>query len=80
MAQFSLPADPPIPHATAKHWEVTGEHVEVCKSSIPDAGEGLFTKEFLEDGTSLGYYTGRLLTEQEGELSDSHYLLTLTGE
>ncbi|PVU90305.1 hypothetical protein BB559_004694 [Furculomyces boomerangus] len=45
-----------------KKWE---DIVEVRKSTIPNAGDGLFAKRFLPAGIPLGFYFGVPMTEDE---------------
>ena len=45
----------------------------IQKSNIPKAGKGLFASEFIENGTHLGWYYGKIyFTHPE---NDSHYIL-----
>jgi SET domain-containing protein len=51
---------------------------EVKKSSIEGIGLGLFAKEKIHKGDTIGYYTGRILTDAQTERKpyvDSHYIL-----
>lgn len=43
------------------------EMVEVRQSLIPGAGEGLFAKVDIPDGTYIGSYAGRLVTPEESD-------------
>ncbi|GBF49639.1 lysine methyltransferase [Leptospira ryugenii] len=50
----------------------------VKESSIPGIGMGLFPKQTLFKGDTIGYYTGRIITDEEAESPkyvDSKYLL-----
>lgn len=54
------------------------EHFEVKKSSVPGIGNGLFTKVNLKKGDHIGYYTGKVLTDDQAESDkyvESKYLL-----
>ncbi|MBT3196904.1 MAG: SET domain-containing protein-lysine N-methyltransferase [Gammaproteobacteria bacterium] len=55
-------------------------HFEVQRSTIPQCGQGLFTRVPLYKGDTIGSYLGEMITdaqsEQEPYLS-SHYLLWL---
>jgi hypothetical protein len=56
------------------------EFLEIKDSTIPGAGRGLFPRKRLEEGTSLGFYSGKMLSKREHEnmrLSDSSYVVTL---
>ncbi|MDZ4725736.1 MAG: SET domain-containing protein-lysine N-methyltransferase [Leptospira sp.] len=50
----------------------------VKPSSIPGIGMGLFTKQTLYKGDTVGYYMGRIITDEDAESPkyvDSKYLL-----
>ncbi|TGN20180.1 SET domain-containing protein [Leptospira idonii] len=50
----------------------------VKPSSIPGIGMGLFTKQALYKGDTVGYYTGKIITDDDAESPkyiDSKYLL-----
>jgi uncharacterized protein len=38
------------------------KYLQVKRSKIPDAGKGLFTKQFIEKGTRIVEYKGRITT------------------
>jgi len=51
---------------------------EVRNSSVPGIGKGLFTKQTLYKGDTIGYYTGTIITDDDAESPkyiDSKYLL-----
>src|SRR3954471_7646680 len=41
------------------------KHLVVKKSSLPDAGKGLFTKVFIPKGTRITEYKGKIMTWKE---------------
>lgn len=43
------------------------EHFEIKTSSIPGIGYGLFTKVNIRKGDTIGYYTGKILTDKQAE-------------
>jgi len=50
----------------------------VCTSTIPQAGKGLFAKTDIQSGTHIGFYEGKVLTDDEVDYAgygDSLYLL-----
>lgn len=54
------------------------EDFEIKDSSIPGIGKGLFTKVNLKKGDHIGYYTGKVLTDDQAESDryvESKYLL-----
>jgi SET domain-containing protein len=54
------------------------EHFEVKESKIPGIGVGLFTKVTLKKGDHIGFYTGKILTDDLAESNkyvESRYLL-----
>ena len=62
-----------------KTW--TSEAFEVRPSNIPEAKLGLFAKTRILPGDTIGYYTGRVITEEEMETTryaDSSYILWVT--
>lgn len=59
----------------------SAEHFEVRTSTIQGAGLGLFAKQTIETGDTIGYYTGAIINEQEFHNPDrpfSAYLLWVT--
>lgn len=42
-------------------------HFEIKKSTIPEVGLGLFSKCRIARGVTIGYYTGKVLTDEEVE-------------
>jgi SET domain-containing protein len=59
-----------------KHYEESD--FEVRQSSIPGIGLGLFTKVNLRKGDHIGYYTGKILTDEQANSNryiESRYLL-----
>src|SRR5919205_209676 len=58
--------------------ELLEKQLEVKQSTIPGAGKGLFTKEFIPKGTRIVEYKGRITTWEEVKNdSDNYYLLTV---
>ena len=54
------------------------KHLVVKTSSIPNAGKGLFTKIFIEKGTRIVEYKGRITTWKEVENDDHNvYIYTV---
>ena len=54
------------------------KHLEVKPSTIPGAGNGLFTKVAIEKGTRIVEYKGRITTWKEVEWdSDNKYIYTI---
>lgn len=54
--------------------------LEIKESTIPGAGRGVFARKRLEEGTSLGFYSGKILTKREHENmspTDASYVVTL---
>lgn len=54
------------------------EHFEIKKSTIKGAGKGLFAKELLRAGDTVGHYTGKILTDRQANRMpyvDSDYML-----
>lgn len=50
----------------------------VKPSSVPNIGMGLFTKQTLYKGDTVGYYMGKIITDEQAESNkyvDSKYLL-----
>ncbi|WP_269524862.1 SET domain-containing protein [Coraliomargarita parva] len=41
------------------------EHFEIRTSTIEGAGRGLFSKVRIEEGDTIGYYTGKIISEDE---------------
>lgn len=57
------------------------EKFEVKKSSIKNAGKGLFAKVRINKGDHIGYYTGKYLTAKQIEREpyvSSKYIMTVT--
>jgi len=50
-------------------------NVEVRRSTIPKAGNGLFAKERLRKGAVLGEYIGEVLTAKQAEGRDPSYFI-----
>ena len=50
----------------------------VQKSSIPDAGNGLFITESAKSGERIGRFSGIVLTQEEADKSDSKYMLRIS--
>lgn len=51
---------------------------EIKDSTVPGIGKGLFTKQKLYKGDTIGYYTGRIISDDDAESPkyiDSKYLL-----
>lgn len=51
---------------------------EIKPSSVPGIGNGLFTKQTLYKGDTVGYYSGRIISDDDAESPryiDSKYLL-----
>jgi SET domain-containing protein len=58
--------------------KLTEEDFEVKKSSIPGIGKGLFTRVDIFKGDTIGYYEGKILTDEQAErprYANSAYLL-----
>lgn len=51
--------------------------MEIKKSTIPDAGLGVFTKVPLSKGMRIGIYTGTIISEEEQKKSKSNAIITL---
>jgi SET domain-containing protein len=43
------------------------EHFEIKKSTVANIGKGLFTKVNIPKETTIGYYAGKVLTDEEVE-------------
>lgn len=53
-------------------------HFEVKTSTIPQCGQGLFSRIHIDGGETIGPYTGEIITDAQSESEpyiDSHYLL-----
>lgn len=62
--------------STRKIWD--SEHFDICNSSIVSSGKGLFSKENIQPGDTIGHYTGIVVSDKEVERApyvDSHYIL-----
>ncbi len=57
MAQLALTMPKPT------KW--TAEDFEVRPSTIEGAGQGLFAKHAIQEGDTIGYYTGEVITDKE---------------
>ena len=56
----------------------TAEHFEVKPSPVPKAGVGLFSLVAIQPGDTIGYYTGKIITDAQADRKpyiDSLYLL-----
>jgi uncharacterized protein len=51
------------------------KQLEVKESTIPGAGMGLFTREFIPKGTRMVQYKGRIRTWKEVENEDENYYI-----
>jgi hypothetical protein len=61
-------------------YKLASRFLEIKESTIPGAGRGLFTRKKLQGGTSLGFYSGKMLSTREHErmsYDDSAYVVTL---
>lgn len=45
-------------------------HFKIKKSSIKGAGKGLFTKVAIKEEETIGYYTGKIMSEEEFHRED----------
>jgi len=52
----------------AKKWNA--EHFDIRTSTIEGAGRGLFTKVAIAEEDTIGYYTGKLISEEEFHRED----------
>jgi uncharacterized protein len=50
------------------------KHLAVRKSTLPGAGKGLFAKKFIQKGTRIVEYKGRISTWKEVSDTDSRYI------
>ena len=50
----------------------------VKRSTLPDAGKGLFTKKFIPKGTRIVEYKGRIRTWKEAAHEDNGYIYYVT--
>ena len=46
---------------------VETNHIEIRKSTIPGAGNGVFCKKAIPSGMDLGYYRGEIISPEEHE-------------
>lgn len=51
------------------------KQLEVKESTLPGAGKGLFTHDFIPKGTRIAEYKGRIRTWKEAEHDDSNYYI-----
>jgi len=51
---------------------VPEEHLSLAPSTYPGAGFGLFAKKPIPKGHTIGYYTGRVLDDDEMELPKNY--------
>jgi SET domain-containing protein len=56
------------------------KQLEVKKSTIPGAGQGLFTNKFIPKGTRIVEYKGRIRTWKEVENEDDNYYIFYVNE
>ena len=62
----------------SKNHRLTETDFQILPSTIPGAGKGLFTRAGIERGEHIGYYDGKVLTDEmadEAPYCDSLYLL-----
>ena len=50
---------------------VAQKHLQVKRSKLPGAGKGLFTKEFIEKGSLITEYKGKITTWKEIQENDT---------
>ncbi len=56
----------------------TADAFEIRKSTIPGAGNGLFAAEHIRIEDTIGYYTGKVITDEQlenGRHAESPYIL-----
>ena len=56
------------------------DHFSIATSTIPKAGQGLFAKRNINEGSTLGFFNGLMLTDQEIDTSPyvhSDYIIWL---
>ena len=54
------------------------DYIEISKSSIPGAGKGVFATKYIPEGSVMGYYKGRLYTQEEyDKLTNKDYIFEL---
>ena len=73
-AQFHSLHIPPMPRS--RHFNEN--HFEIRPSPVPGAGMGLFSLAHILPNDTLGYYTGRVITDKQADCKpyiDSLYLL-----
>jgi hypothetical protein len=51
------------------------KQLEVRESNIPNAGKGLFTTEFIPEGSRIVEYKGRIRTWKEVKNNDTNYYI-----
>ncbi|MDQ6813054.1 MAG: SET domain-containing protein-lysine N-methyltransferase [Bacteroidota bacterium] len=56
------------------------KQLEIKESTIPGAGMGLFAKQFIQKGTRIVEYTGRIRTWKEVEYEDNNYYIFFVTE
>ncbi|MCC5815726.1 MAG: SET domain-containing protein-lysine N-methyltransferase [Leptospira sp.] len=67
-----------VPSRSKKPIFYSEQNFEIKQSKIPGIGQGLFTKVNLKKGDNIGYYTGKILTDDQAESNryvESKYLL-----
>jgi SET domain-containing protein len=50
------------------------KHLVVAKSTLPNAGNGLFTKKFIPKGARITAYRGKVTTWKEADYEDNGYI------
>lgn len=61
-----------------RHRPLTENHFEIRQSSVPGLGMGLFSLVQIDPGQTVGYYTGKIITDKMADRRpyiDSLYLL-----
>lgn len=52
--------------------------IEIKQSTLPNGGLGVFTKNDIDDFEQIGIYTGKVISAEEAENSDSDYIFVRT--
>ena len=54
------------------------DYIEIKKSNIPGAGKGVFATKLIPKGSVMGYYKGKLYTQEQYEkLNNKDYIFEL---
>jgi uncharacterized protein len=67
-----------INNTDKKTYKFRRSHIKIAKSTIPDAGNGVFAQVDIPKGKFLAYYIGELITEKEFQkLADTSYIFAI---